>query len=186
MLSVNDFLNQVGDFLQPTSTDVLAARTGDDPSALCVVQAWTESFFELASVLWTTSIAFSLYMSVFKRKSQTELDTHYFKWMVAFCWGLPLLLAVIPGAAGMYGGAGAWCWIKPGHVEWRFIQFYIPLWCAIAFNASVYVAVIRTIKNMAKAATAAGRASSTAEQMLQSINRLRWYPLILVVVRACC
>lgn len=146
------------------------------PVLLCCVQAISESFFELASVLWTTAIAMFLYMSVFQRKTAQQVEAT-FKWLCLFCWGIPFILTLIPGAAGMYGGAGAWCWIKPGHVEWRFIQFYIPLWLAISFNSVVYIMVIRVIKNMAKASN-----SETARDMLQAINRLRWYPIILLIV----
>ena len=38
MLSVNDFINQVGDFLQPSAAEVLTARTADNVDALCMVQ----------------------------------------------------------------------------------------------------------------------------------------------------
>ena len=38
MLSVNDFINQVDDFLQPSAAEVLTARTADNVDALCMVQ----------------------------------------------------------------------------------------------------------------------------------------------------
>ena len=150
----------------------------------CVVQAVTESFFELSSVLWTTSIAFTLYMMFFKRKTIKEVEG-YFNMYMLFCWGVPLILTIIPGAMDMYGGAGAWCWIKPGHVEWRFLQFYIPLWLAVSFNTYVYVVVIRTTNKGARMARASGSeaAKEMADRMVASVNRLRWYPMILLIVR---
>lgn len=52
----------------------------------------------------------------------------------AWCLGVPLLLTIIPGAAGAFGAAGSECWIKESKWGWRFGVFYVPLWLCVAFN----------------------------------------------------
>ena len=252
ILSVNDFFNQIGDFLLPSPGNLkeqeLTSACGgvrcgvcvcgggidggdmpawavqrmctshvvvwrfesgvfrwfaDKPSDLCLAQAYMESFFELSSVLWTTAIAATLYMTVFLRiknpGATTAMRSLWFPVaqphpspeytlpaeakmpiFVAVCYGVPLVMTIIPGAIGAYGPAGAWCWISRDYDYLRFVQFFIPLWIAILFNAIVYFRVIRMISNTFKAT---GGDDSTAQQMRQIINKLRFYPLILIIVR---
>lgn len=78
ILSCNDFFNQVGDFLLPSSKELDRMESGEmDVTGLCYVQAYTESFFELSSVLWTTAIAAHLYMSVFRRMSLKQVEATF-------------------------------------------------------------------------------------------------------------
>lgn len=183
ILSINDFLNQVGDFIQPSSAEVVGAATSE-PSTACYAQAWMDSYFELSSVLWTCSIAATLYMSVAQRKTIVQIEAT-FKWMCLICCGVPLVLTILPGLVGAYGHAGAWCWITEDFVAWRFMQFYVPTWAAVGFNAWIYYMVLQQVNRMARREirTSAGtQAAKQDSQMLRVIRRLRFYPLILVVV----
>lgn len=51
----------------------------------------------------------------------------------------------------------------------RFVQFYVPLWIALAFNLYAYIKVVRFIKKYI---------STTLE--IRFIHRLKYYPLVLV------
>jgi uncharacterized membrane protein YtjA (UPF0391 family) len=183
ILSLNDLLNQVGDFLLPSAA-VLADASNPSGDTLCQVQSWMESFFELSSPMWTTAIAATLYMSVIMRRSGEQIESS-FRWMVVVCIGIPLILTIVPGALGYYGVAGAWCWIADAHAEWRFYQFFLPLLACILFNGYVYFRVICAIRATVKAseeASSGGRSDPTAMQMRQIVGRLLRYPLILVIV----
>lgn len=178
--SVNDFLNQISVFLTPSPKSLDAMRTGEKPiTSLCIAQAAMESFFELSSILWTSAIAATLYMSVFLRLPAVRIQS-YFKYMVLICQGVPLLLTILPGALDKFGPAGAWCWIPSNYQGWRWAQFFAPLWLAIVFNAVVYVIVIHRIKRFYRITAAVDEESARA--MTNIVKRLRFYPLILVVV----
>jgi len=179
---VNDFMNQIGDFVLPPAS-VLTNAADPTGGTLCQVQSWLESFFELSSPMWTTAIAATLYMSVIMRRSGEQVESS-FPWMVGVCVGVPLVLTVIPGALGYYGVAGAWCWIADAHASWRLWQFFLPLLLCIAFNAYAYVRVICAIRATVRATeeSAGGVADAASAQMRVIVGRLSRYPLILVVV----
>ncbi len=179
---MNDFLNQIGDFLLPSS-EVLADVSDPSGGPLCQAQSWMESFFEISSPMWTTAIAATLYMSVIQRRSSDAIEGS-FKYMVLVCVGLPLLLTVIPGALGYYGVAGAWCWIAEAHSEWRLYQFFLPLLACILFNGFVYFRVVCAIRETVRATEegSGGARDPAAQQMRLVVGRLLRYPLILVIV----
>ena len=56
----------------------------------------------------TGLLAATLYLSVIQRKSAEEIRNKFWV-MVLVCYGIPLVLTIIPGAMGEYGAAGAWC-----------------------------------------------------------------------------
>eukprot|EP01138_Halocafeteria_seosinensis_P009201 gb/GECG01009403.1/.p1 GENE.gb/GECG01009403.1/~~gb/GECG01009403.1/.p1 ORF type:complete len:438 (+),score=38.00 gb/GECG01009403.1/:1-1314(+) len=180
VLSFNDFFNQITIFLTPDAKDLNSMRDpGSKITPLCAAQATMESFFELSSILWTSAIAATLYMSVFMRLPATRIRSS-FKYMVLVCQGIPLVLTAVPGALGKFGPAGAWCWINKDEQGWRWGQFFAPLWLAIIFNAVVYIMIIRKIKGFHRVTAAVDEES--AQAMLNIVKRLRFYPLILVVV----
>ena len=149
----------------------------ENPSALCVAQAAIETFASLSSVLWTTAIAATLYMSVFLRLTADEVKSSV-KWYYVACYGIPLIVSVIPFTFNGYGPAGAWCWIKDRYLAMRLVGFYVPLILAIVFNGVVYTRVVRLINRTYK--TGADQAS--AKQIDNTTRKLRVYPFILVIV----
>jgi hypothetical protein len=138
------------------------------------------SFFELASVLWTTVIAFTLYRLIIEQKTSTHLIYRFH----AFAFGLPAVFSLLPFTTGSYGNVGAWCWITtdadatgyfdPGTV-WRPSLFYMPLWITIAYNSVVYVMVTNSLQRVANT-----QSQHQRPKYLKMVRRLRMYPLILV------
>jgi hypothetical protein len=178
-LSFNDIINQLGDFLLPSAQDLNESNPENlsNPTALCVAQGAIETFAELSSLLWTTAIAVTLYMSVFLRLTADEVKSSV-KWYYVACYGIPVVMALIPFTFNGYGPAGAWCWIKERYMAMRFIAFYIPLVLAIAFNAVVYTMVVRLIKRT----YTSGADQASAKQIDNTTRKLRLYPFILVIV----
>lgn len=152
-------------------------RNGD---FMCYSQAVVMSFFELASVLWTTVIAFTLYRLIIEQKTSTHLIYRFH----AFAFGLPAVFSLLPFTTGSYGNVGAWCWITtdadatgyfdPGTV-WRLSLFYMPLWITIAYNSVVYVMVTNSLQRVANT-----QSQHQRPKYLKMVRRLRMYPLILV------
>lgn len=121
----------------------------------------------------------TLYATLIRRTPVEYLEERFI-WFIAVCYGFPAVLTLIPGLVHAYGLAGAWCWISNKYNFLRFVQFYVPLWAAIIFNGYVYYIVTSTVS---KSLHAAGTDNGTTAQAKQVINRLRFYPLILIIVR---
>jgi hypothetical protein len=186
-LSLTDFVGQVLDFVQPPSVELEAMDRGAPLTAACWVQALSDSFFQLASVLWTTAIAATLYMSVFLRMPADVVERKY-KWFALACYGVPAVLTLLPLSDAAYGPAGGWCWIRGNKDYWRYIQFYAPLWLAIIFNAVVYTRVVMLLRRTMAAAkqVSAGMGGGSDDEAVHTMHailrRLQVYPFILLVV----
>ena len=116
---------------------------GKGGTALCTIQAYGVSYFTLASVAWVSVIAYTLRRTV---RRPHQLGVHRLEpFFHGFAWGVPLLMALLPSTTGSYGEAGTWCWIVGDTVGtvWRFIQFYVPLWIAMAYSAWVVFDCLR-------------------------------------------
>jgi hypothetical protein len=179
LLSCTDVWNQIFDLIAPSTEDL--QRMQQDPSIVtttCMAQAVGDNFFELASVLWTTAIAATLYMTVMWRK---RIEDTWLTWAKYACWcyGIPLVLTIVPGAVGAFGASGSECWIKESHFAWRFIAFYVPLWLAVTFNTVVYVRVMRLLRRTVQMA---GPSDPVATSIRGMMARLAVYPFILAVI----
>lgn len=197
ILSFTDVLNQVTEFIQPSVQELDEIKRTGVLTPACWAQALTDSYFELASVLWTSAIAATLWLVVFYRLDQTQLYAKL-KWMAAICYGIPAVLALLPIADNAYGVAGAWCWIPSttrsrqnaagdtsgsnsgvGKWVWQWIVFYVPLMIAITFNTVVYV---RTYALLQRTIRTAGENDSSAQALRGVMRRLQLYPVVLAVI----
>ena len=110
----------------------------DDDSATCMAQSLIQSYFGLAMVFWTTTIAFTLKQSIVSPLKLKRASQHLFRFFL-YCFGLPAILMAFPFLTDSYGQSGGWCWLKNDSAGrfWRFMQFYLPLWTCMAYNARV-------------------------------------------------
>jgi len=164
-LAFSDILLAIGNLM------TLETRKNDEEDSTCKAQAFLINYGGLASILWTSVIAWSIYSAtVLSAKNLREKNWRFF----LFGFGLSLILSIIPFISNQYGRAGLYCWIKNDDLDkdtaMRFIQFYVPLWIAIGFNVYAYVKVVRFIKKYI---------STTLE--IRFIHRLKYYPLVLVI-----
>ena len=141
-----------------------------------------DTFCALSSVLWTSTIAWALYITVVRSREDIERLKVYFH---LFCWGIPLLIAPLPFITDSYGPAQGWCWIAASKdniwlgTMWRLLAFYGPLWLVIPFNIYSYARVIRAIRVQASCALI--EAAHVRDTL---IRRLRFYPLVLIICYA--
>ena len=152
----------------------------DDGSISCTLQGLLQQFFELASVLWTTVIAGTLFMAIIR---QTDVEQYRGR-IYCYGWVVPGVLALLPLSTGSYGDAGAWCWVnsktRAETTAWRFTIFYVPLWFAIAFNGYVYWLTTKTLRRLLDVSSSVE--GDDAPQRLEAlIDRLKYYPLILII-----
>eukprot|EP00245_Coleochaete_scutata_P003058 TRINITY_DN1436_c0_g2_i1.p1 TRINITY_DN1436_c0_g2~~TRINITY_DN1436_c0_g2_i1.p1 ORF type:complete len:317 (+),score=43.52 TRINITY_DN1436_c0_g2_i1:235-1185(+) len=150
---------------------------------MCYLQGYTTQFFSVASFLWTTTIAFTLYRTVVKHKADVEglhLPFHL------YVWGTSFVMTVIPMLANDYGPAGAWCWVQNETLSGkllRFVTFYLPLWAAIIFNGSIYFQVIRMLNFTVRMAAGMSDRSKLNESVKidpRTMTKWGYYPVILI------
>ncbi|CAG9320174.1 unnamed protein product [Blepharisma stoltei] len=153
---------------------------------LCLIQALVLNYSSLASVLWTSVIAFTLYRGVVNEEMELEGSEIN---CIFFAWGIPLLLEFLPFITESYGYAEGWCWIKIQNLEsdinfqsatyrygmiWRMVTYYIPLWIVIIYNCLVYWKVTNRVMETMDDVSSDNRTRHLI------LNRLRLYPFILV------
>lgn len=125
-----------------TSLHAAAAPPPDGGlGGLCEVQAVGLLYFNLASILWTTCFAFTLYRDVVPTYRRHALR-NYELYFHALCWPLPALLA----GGAVYLRAPhephEWCSLGLAYSRAYLPCFYVPLFAAFAFNALTYTAVL--------------------------------------------
>lgn len=110
----------------------------EDGSNVCMAQSLIQSYFGLAMVFWTTTIAFTLKQSIVSPLKLKRASKHLIRFFL-YCFGLPAILTAFPFLTDSYGQSGGWCWLKNDSAGrfWRFMQFYLPLWTCMAYNARV-------------------------------------------------
>ena len=184
-LSLSDVLNHVADFVGPPPADLaVMVAPGAPISPACWAQALGNAVFELSSVLWTSAIAATLYAQVMLAIRPERMERAFYA-ISAFCWGLPLVLALLPLTQGLsvYGASGSWCWIRAAFPGWIFAIFYAPLWLCMFLNVLVHVRIKARLEAMIRGG-AASTDAATAAKLALVIERLKWYPFVLIVVWA--
>ena len=154
---------------------LLGPQAGGQP--LCKVQAVVITLFGLATVLWTVTIALTMYVVVLSRDRNVEI--HEAK-AVLVCYGLPLLVSVLPFLTGAYGESVEWCWLKTDHYAslWQICLFYGPLWIAFAINTFCYWEIRRYLGKVMDELV--GITEEEREEKRKVVSRLKWYPWVLL------
>merc|ERR1740117_1185625 len=162
----------------------LLGDTGDNSPGLCQFQAVVSTFFELASVLWASSIAFTMHQAFLRKNpsfSSSEVG-RYTKRYHAVIWSFSLLFTLLPLTTDSFGDTGGWCWIKNAtdmDHAWRYIVFYVWVWLAWGYSCYVYCNVRSAMQDAQEGADAAATRAQRAV-----MRRILFYPLVLVVAWA--
>jgi len=157
-----------------------AAALGEPPNAspLCEFQGLVQNYFNTAGVLWTTGIAYMLYLLV----TTGTVNVSYTQ-LSYFCWGAPLISALLPYISAYYGrpddSTYGWCYLRlrEGEPEWQlvlwvWVSFYFWLFLSLlamtAWTAVIYHRVVIVKSNLAPVVRMAR-------------GKLRLYPIALVI-----
>jgi hypothetical protein len=94
---------------------------------------------------------------------------------------IPIILTMMPLTTGSYGNSQGWCWIdKDSEYKymWMLIEFYAPLIFILAFNVFAYIKVYKRFKD-------SDYSLLETNFKTKLINRLKFYPISLVVCFGC-
>jgi hypothetical protein len=154
----------------------------------CFIQSFLTNYFPLTSIFWTVVISYLLYDILQKpHLSRKQHGIAVESWVHLLCWGLPLLLTLLPLTTTDYGtfdGEDGWCFLRPrdGSPKWTF-----RFWLFAAFFAWVYIAIaIFSIFMLYVGYVVASPSgylqtdSIIARTIRKAINKLIWYPLIIL------
>ena len=173
-LAATDLVNQIFDFVGPTASELAEMEAGAPLTPRCWAQALGNGVFELASVLWTGCIAWTLYALVWQGMRGDRVQAMLPR-MCALVFGLPLLLMLLPFLTfePVYGPAGAWCSIRANFPALTFLCFYVPLWITMAFNAFVHVRTLRRLQTLTQSGLG-GADGATVDKLGKVMERLKW------------
>lgn len=149
-----------------------------DHDAMCQIQGFALEFASLAGVLWTGAIALILYFQVILQRDRVDKFYKPLLWIIVI---FSFICSVIPLFSGDYQYVGGWCWISTNNtraVIYRYGFFYAWVWLIIIFDLYAYIRVISKIK------TEFTIKDSFLHEGRVLVNRLRWYPIVLVVCYA--
>lgn len=156
----------------------------------CMVQSFVTTTAVMWSFMWTSYLAFYLYLVVVKNRFELAEKS-----MVVFHvinWGVPLILV---GAAAIKGNvlgslqaqnSGGWCWIKKQHERWETILWMLEAgkFCEIVsyvVNGILCFKVYRKIKEELEERHQMSDESIEAGK--QGQRKLAWAPILFVVLR---
>lgn len=115
----------------------------------CKVQAFGIVWFENSQYMWASLIGYSVYQSVIHFEENTIRTgcLKRSKYLIAG-YVLPLLLAVVCLARGVFGPSGKWCWIdtvNDNNLEKKIFSsvLYWLVWISILANFILNVCVVR-------------------------------------------
>jgi len=142
MLSFADCLSNLSYFLGNPSS----------PSGLCDFQAILQQFGSTYSYCWVVAISHHLYRMFLPdpdapktyldltEDERTVVDERTFRDYNFVIFGYTAFMTVVPFFGDTYGDSGAWCWIDNSDAgkAWRFLAFYVPVWCALIWMAWMY------------------------------------------------
>lgn len=164
-MTIGDLVRSLGFLLQSRS--------------LCYVQAMCIQAGSLSSVLWNGVIARTLYISVVMDfRNLEEMEGRY----LYAVYGVVTVMTALPWVTMGYGDAEGWCWITTSGSSfttgsvWRAVCFFVPLLLVILNNLYSYISVIRTLRT---------KYQTTSAEIPALIQKLKFYPLILIICYAC-
>lgn len=120
-----------------------------DNTIQCSIQAFLTTAFPLCSIFWTTVTFYLFYLAIRNRPSNKNI----FLYLHCLCWGLPIILAVLPFSSGLRYGVKSgsnheWCsFSNPNDVPswrltfWTFASFYFWVWLSVG-GFSIIIGVI--------------------------------------------
>lgn len=159
----------------------------------CFLQSFLTNYFPLASIFWTVVISYLLYDILQKPHAHSHSPTKPHgiavdTWVHLLCWGLPLILSLLPLTTtdyGTYDGKDGWCFLRPrdGSPKWTF-----HFWLFASFFAWVYIAIalflifILYVGYVVASPSGYLQTDSIISQTIRkAIHKLIWYPVIILI-----
>ena len=140
------FFVVVSDFFSAIGT---AFGIEKDNTVQCALQAFLTIAFPLCSIFWTTVSFYLFYLAIRNRQS----SKHVMIYLHLICWGLPILLTLLPLTVGLEygvkeGSDHEWCSLSnPNDIPgweltfWTFASFYFWVWLSVG-GYSILITII--------------------------------------------
>lgn len=141
---------------------------------LCTLQALTNQFFGLCSILWTGCISIIVYIQALDITTDPEkLEKKFLTFVAVFS----LLTSICILIFDEYGLIGGNCWILDDGIGkfFRFGFFFIPAWVVIIVISVLYTKIAREIYR------SASFNSELREIKQKLIKKLMFYALVMIV-----
>ena len=133
-----------------------------------------QNMFQLASLLITCLISFTLYQVIVKEN--TSIKAHE-KILVFSCFLVPGILTPLPLLTDSYGDDGGWCWIpykKKIDIFWIFLEFYGFLLLVLIINIWLYCKIYSNIST-------GQDLDRSIRHRIRILNRLKLYPIAIII-----
>lgn len=147
---------------------------GYESEYFCLSQAVIQNYSQLASLLITGVISFSLYQAIVLENTNI---IHQEKFLIFFSFFIPAILTPLPFITNSYGNSFGWCWILHESelgIVWMGIEFYGPLVIMLFVNIIFYIRVYRKLWSE-------NYISKNKKIVKKLMGRLKMYPLILLL-----
>lgn len=153
----------------------------------CYLQAFLTNVFPLATIFWTTTIAYMVFGIIYRSR---KIDIHS-KPVLALTFILPVILTLLPLSTETFGSPqdkDDWCFVRErassNAPEWT--TMFWSMFCFYAWiflTALIYLVLIFiTIRHVYKLRGLVEGSSVTLDKMEASLFKLIWYPLISLIV----
>ncbi len=146
-------------------------------SALCWIQGICQIYFAASSWLWTTVLSYSVYSIM--RYERLYLSENYAHLL---CWGLPLIMALVPISTSNYGAPDPdyqWCiWVsRAGTPNWTF-----AFWTYVSFFGwfflCVFLMVVWTVLIFIRLVW---QKTIMSDVVKKTYSKVWLYPIVMVV-----
>jgi len=162
--------------------NILSLNTGvSSNGSVCVFQGILLQFFETMELAWVCLIAIHLYITiVFRKKIDRKIEIYF---NIAG-WSVPILFTILPGTTHSFGRAGVWCWIAgdSAGIIWRFLVFYVPLWCFWLVTCVVFALIGRELVKVGKGFKEEERGEVAKKKERRAFVKLSAYPIAWVII----
>ena len=152
-----------------------------EPTAICKLQGALLQFIAWVILLWIISVILNLLWNVMRLKNLEG----YERYIVAFCWGVPVVIATVPFADDAYAPSGAWCWYK-NSFAWMFGSWYVWSQASVIFILVSIIVITIKLNEKSKSKEIIGTFDADFRRRQQSIKEavrtLRLYPIAYFLV----
>lgn len=150
----------------------------EDGSFLCWLQGLLQVAMAISSWLWATVLSFMIYRIVINGRFKFNMPVAHL-----LCWGLPVVLALLPLTTSRYGAAEVdyqWCVMVPragapvwAVTFWSYASFFFWLFlCSALMLSWIILAYHRLV----------WQRSALTDIVIQTYDRVWVYPLLMI----CC
>lgn len=151
----------------------MALGRQEDGTFGCGFQAFVSNANYLSAILWTTVIAYQVYLAVVHRTLIMNMT-----WIHATCWLLPVVVSVLPLVNARYANSNAqsaWCFF---HAPSSDIQMF---WQVMCFYLWVVLSQLMNVSLIALCEYKISQMVEVGSYVLNTTRRLNLYPFVITI-----